>query len=46
MEISNLIIFKKLFNNKKLYTKSFFVSSHSVKLYHTYYQIANSVYMN
>jgi hypothetical protein len=45
MEISNLISYKKLINEKKRYTKSFFVSFHSATSNHNHYPIANSVYM-
>jgi len=46
MDISNLISYKKLINEKKEYTKFFFVSSHSATSNYTHYPIANSVYIN
>jgi hypothetical protein len=45
MEIYNLITYKKLINEKKRYTKPFFVSSHSATSNHTHPK-ANSLHMN
>jgi hypothetical protein len=45
-QISNLIISKKLFNEMKIYSKCFVVSSHTATSNHIHYPIANSVYMN